>query len=92
MPYSEVINSSRPMIAFELAQGNSSGPITNNRLCIVRTTYEQVIGGMVTIQCSLTRERPVKFEWIFKNMNISCEQTHSFLLREDNVGTYTFVV
>ena len=91
MPYSEIINSSRPMIAFELVQGNlinSSGPININRLCIVPTTYEQLFGRMVTIRCSFIGEKPVKFEWIFKNMNISCEQTYSFLLKEDNVGIY----
>jgi hypothetical protein len=62
--------------------------MNNNRLCIVPTTYEQVFGRMVTIRCSFTGEKPVKFEWIFKNMNISCEQTYSFLLKEDNVGIY----
>ena len=91
MPCSEVINLSRPMIAFELLQGKfiiTSIPNKYHRDCVVPTTYAQVIGRMVTIRCSFTREKPIKFEWIFKNMNVSSEQTHSFLLKEDNMGRY----
>ena len=91
MPCSEVINLSRPIIASELLQGKfitSSIPKKYHRNCIVPTTYAQVMGQMVTIRCSFTGEKPVKFEWIYKNMIVSSEQTHNFLLKEDNVGTY----
>lgn len=91
MPCSEIINLSRPIIAFELLQGKfitSSIPKKYHRNCIVPTTYAQVIGQMVTIRCSFTGEKPLKFEWIFRNMSVSSEQTHNFLLKEDKMGTY----
>ena len=73
-PSSEIINSSRPIIAFELMQGKfvtSSIPNKNHRNCIVPTTYAQVIGCMVTIRCLFTGEKPQKFERIFKDVNVS---------------------
>ena len=64
----------------------TSIPNKYHRDCVVPITYAQVIGHMVAIRCSFTGEKPIKFEWVFKNMNVSSEQT--FLLKEDNMGRY----